>query len=112
MFGPEAPPLEWDARGQYGRGAVQLYYLSHAATPLTREELTEALFGSWPEKEEAGPQRYGPRAAGWVRVREAWTLGQALAREDHVIPGIPVFFVLAAGSDFRERFLEGDLPLL
>ena len=112
MFGPEAPPLDWDAGGQYARGAVQLYYLSHAATPLTREQLVEALYGSWPEVAEEGPQRYGPRAAGWRAVDERWTLRDALARPDHVVPGIPVFFVLARGTPFEARFLEGDLPLL
>lgn len=112
MFGPEAPPLEWDAQGDYARGSLELYYLSHAATPLTLDQLTEAFFGSWPEVEEEGPQRYGPNAAAWVRVQEGWTLRDALSRPDHVIPGIPAFFVLAKGTDFRQRFLDGDMPLL
>jgi hypothetical protein len=112
MFGPEAPPLAWDAAGRYRREAVQVFYLSHGATPLTRDALVEALYGGWPAAKEEGPRRYGPDAAGWVRVREGWTLGEALSREDHVVPGIPVFFVLAAGTPFRERFLEGDVPLL
>ena len=30
MFGPEAPPLEWDARKEYTRQSIELYYLSHA----------------------------------------------------------------------------------
>lgn len=112
MFGPEAPPLEWDARGEYSRDAIEVYYLSHAATPLTKQQLAEVYFGGWPEVSEEGPQRYGPNAAGWVRVSEGWTLRDALAREDHIIPGIPAFFVLAKGSDFRQRFLDGDIPLL
>lgn len=72
----------------------------------------QVYFGGWPEVSEEGPQRYGPNAAGWVRVSEGWTLRDALAREDHIIPGIPAFFVLAKGSDFRQRFLDGDIPLL
>lgn len=112
MFGPEAPPLDWDARGEYSRDAVELYYLSHGATPLSREALAEALHGGWPEARDEGPKRYGPDAAGWVRVREGWALADALGRPDHVVPGIPVFFVLAKGTDFRERFLSEDMPLL
>jgi hypothetical protein len=41
MFGPEAPPLEWDAARAYGRSNIEVYYLSHAATPLNKEQLTE-----------------------------------------------------------------------
>lgn len=188
MFGPEAPPLEWDAQRQYGRGSIEVYYLSHAATPLSLDQLTEArggalgggavgpgarggwdgaqtrarlqhvgtfvrgsvvnvhpplgslpasalptsygwptcppkappplppppqaFFGSWPEVQEEGPRRYGPNAATWVRVQEGWTLRDALCRPDHIIPGVPAFFVLARGTDFRDAFLQGDLPLL
>lgn len=111
MYGPEAPPLEWDVERSYGREAIEVYYLSHAARPIGREALTEALHGGWPRVAEEGPERYGPRAAGWVRVDEGWTLGEMLAREDHVAPGIPVMFVLAKGTPFRVRFLEGEVPL-
>lgn len=175
MFGPGAPPLEWDEAGAYRRDALEVYYLSHAAQPLSEEQLTEVggcgpagrpggcaslaagpawararggaaggssgrarpsphseskpgldpcapprpaprppqvYYGGWPEVADEGPQRYGPKAAGWVRVQESWTLRDALARPDHVVPGVPAFFVLAGGTPFRERFLEGDLPLL
>lgn len=72
----------------------------------------QAFFGSWPEVQEEGPRRYGPNAAAWVRVQEGWTLRDALCRPDHIIPGVPAFFVLAKGTDFRDAFLEGDMPLL
>ena len=112
MFGPEAPLLEWDTEGAYSRGAIEVYYLSNGAAPLTERQLEEVYFGGWPEGvAEEGPQRYGPNAAAWVRVKERWTLRDALSRPDHVVPGVPAFFVLAKGSDFRQRFLDGDLPL-
>ena len=72
----------------------------------------KVLHGGWPEVEEQGPARYGAKAAGWVRVNEKWTLADALGRPDHVVPGIPVFFVLAKGSPFRQQFLDNDVPLL
>lgn len=170
MFGPGAPPLEWDSAGAYRREALEIYYLSHAASPLTEEQLAEVgrhggvaklwlagwrgvaarvpagtagpaqqrwsaarlsaprrltpatcpsplpprqvYHGGWPEVAEEGPRRYGPKAAAWVRVQQGWTLRDALARPDHVIPGVPAFFVLAKGTEFRDRFLEGDMPLL
>lgn len=36
MFGPEAPPLEWDTAREYTRDRVELYYLAHAGKPLRK----------------------------------------------------------------------------
>ena len=41
MFGPEAPPLEWDEDGIYKRSNLELYYLSNAATQLSDGQLVE-----------------------------------------------------------------------
>ena len=35
-----------------------------------------------------------------------WTFGQLLSREDHIMPGCPVVWVLCRGSDFHRTFLE------
>ena len=40
------------------------------------------------------------------------TLQEILQRSDLVIPGIPAFFVVAKGTDFRERFLSQEQALL
>lgn len=47
MYGPEAPPLDWDTAGRYGRGEIELYYLSHSATPLKKEDIVEVGAGGW-----------------------------------------------------------------
>lgn len=112
MFGPESPPLDWDPDGRYSRQQIEVYYLSHAAKPLDRDELVEALHGGWPRVVDEGPARYGPRAAKWEVVSQGQTLGEVLGRADHIIPGIPVFFVLAMDTPFRKDFLEGDVALL
>jgi hypothetical protein len=70
------------------------------------------MYGGWPDAQEDEPRRYGAGAAHWERVAESSTLADLLALPDLVIPGIPVLFVLAKGTSFRERFLEGELPLL
>jgi hypothetical protein len=107
MFGPAAPPLPWDTEAAYTRARVEVYYLSHATSPLPLPALVDALHCGWPPGVEAAPPaRYGPRAARWVRVDEGEALGGVLGRGDCVVPGVPVFFVLAAGTAFRERFLE------
>lgn len=100
---------EWDSDRQYTRDAVEVYYLSHAARPLRRNELVEALFGGWPSVANEGPNRL---EAKWIKVNPKHTLGQVLSREDHVVPGIPVFFVLSRTSPSREAFLKSEIPIL
>lgn len=112
MFGPEAPGLEWDSEGAYHRDNLEVYYLSYASKPLSLPELTEALYGGWPETKDEGPSRYGPEAASWKRVKEEWTLGDVLAKTDHIVPGIPVFFILSSKTAYKQRFLSGDIALL
>ena len=73
----------------------------------------QAFHTGWPEHgEEAEPSRYGERAARWIKVDAKQSLQNILQRGDHVIPGIPAFFVVARGTDFRERFLSQEQPLL
>lgn len=72
----------------------------------------QVLYGGWPQDlKDAAPQRYGPRASRWCRVDEASLLGEVLSLSDYVIPGIPVFFVVPKGSEYRERFLSDEMPL-
>ncbi|KAK9813825.1 hypothetical protein WJX73_000343 [Symbiochloris irregularis] len=114
MFPPDGSNApEWDSQHAYQRDSLQLYYLSNAATPLPVEQLTEVLHGGWPEGiQEEGPKRYGPKAAHWIAIDDACSLKDILDRKDYVVPGVPVFFVVARDSEFQTRFLKDDLPLL
>jgi hypothetical protein len=108
MFGEGAPPLPWDAAGEYTRGRVELYYLANAGPPLTPPQLVAAMAGRWPdglERDAEGPRRYGPAAARWARVGEGRSLREVLLEPGHVVPGVPLFMVVAAGTEYRERFL-------
>lgn len=70
---------------------------------------TQALHGGWPAgAAHTAPQRYGPHAARWVRAREQATLAELLAAPDCVVPGVPVFFVVAQGTIYRDQFLASD----
>ena len=42
MFPSDAPGMPWDPSGAYRRAALELWYLSHAAQPLSASQLTEA----------------------------------------------------------------------
>ena len=73
----------------------------------------QVLYGGWPDQaKEDGPERYGPRAAHWTAVDEFASLAAMLSKNDYVIPGVPVFFVLVRGSSFESKFLADEIPLL
>jgi hypothetical protein len=46
-----------------------------------------------------------------VLIDEGSTLAEALASENHVIPGHPVVYVVSKGSEFRTKFLAGEWEL-
>ncbi|KAF5838388.1 hypothetical protein DUNSADRAFT_2924 [Dunaliella salina] len=106
MFGEDAPPLEWDTERAYSRDRVLLLYLSNTGKPLSQGQLTEALrYGTWPaDFDDATPKRYGPGAPQWVEVNEQWTLQDLLSRPDYIVPGAPLLWVVARGSDYHKRF--------
>ena len=69
--------------------------------------MPQALHTGWPSGfNDKGPQRYGDQAARPIRIKDHLTLGEVLQRKDYVIPGAPVFFLLAKGTSFRDKFLE------
>lgn len=72
----------------------------------------QALHGDWPDTLQgagSGPNRYGPKASHWVHVKQDLTLREVLLQQDHIIPGLPLFWVLAKGTDYQQRFLQEEL---
>lgn len=112
MYGKESPPLDWDTQKHYTRKNIEVYFLTHAAKPIDKDALTEALYGGWPSVGDNGPQRYGAQASEFVKVDEKLTLGDILSRRDFVVPGVPVFFVLAMDTPFKQQFINAEIPLL
>lgn len=76
-----------------------------------QDELVQAMNGQWPDvaKDEAAPNRYGQGASHWVKVDEQLSLKQVLLQEDHIVPGVPLFWVLAKDTDYEKRFLAEEL---
>jgi hypothetical protein len=71
--------------------------------------MRQVLAGGWPKDiSHKAPSRYGPKSARLRMVEEGDTLGEVLRRDDYVIPGIPVFFLLSEGTPFMQRFLEDN----
>ena len=81
--------------------------------PLTpRQFVRRLLRGTEAEEPPGGDEGGGGAMRGktiqWVKVRTDVPLRAVLAERDHVIPGIPVFYVAAAGTDFRKKMLSGE----
>jgi hypothetical protein len=90
---------------------VELYYLSHAGQPLSREQLITALdTGAWPEANDMGSSSEAAGRQRWVRICEGWSLHDTLSRADFVIPGIPMLAAVARGTHYRDRFLATNKP--
>lgn len=64
----------------------------------------EGKYQGDPETHE--PKLYGDKAAYFARVETDSSLGEILAEEDFIIPGIPTFFIVAKGTNYHQRFLE------
>jgi hypothetical protein len=50
--------------------------------------------------------RYGDKAAKWQLVDENLTLIDLMKKQDYVVPGVPLLFIVAKGTEYRERFLS------
>ncbi|GBG63184.1 hypothetical protein CBR_g36953 [Chara braunii] len=96
MFGEEAPPLEWDVRGEYTRRRIELYFQTNAYRTLSRPELVASFMegqegtargGSAGAKEEESEERLDLLEKRWVKVDEKATLATVLSKTGHVIPG-------------------------
>jgi tetratricopeptide (TPR) repeat protein len=123
MFGAEAPPLPWDDSGRYSRDRVELYYQSNAA-PAYPPEVLEARvmrgYGGDANEDDANAKEKAeswqkpvidPRDQKMILIDESKTLGEVLAEDECVVPGHPIVYVVAKGTEFREKFLAGEWEL-
>jgi hypothetical protein len=112
MFGEGAPALEWDQQGEYTRERVELYYRVGTTSPLSADGVRRALLRGTAadeggEAEEVAPAGGFPPAR-WVKLDSSDALGEALLRPGHVVPGQPVLYVVAKGTEFWRRFTRGE----
>lgn len=83
--------------------------VSFSVLPL-QEQLVQALHGDWPElSEDVVLKRHGQGSSHWVTVDENMTLKEILLQPNHIVPGVPLFWVLAQGTTYRDRFLSEEL---
>ena len=122
MFGAGAPPLPWDGAGAYARDRIELYYQSNAAPAYPPEVLEARVMQGYggdaaddsSDKTRVEPWQkpaIDPRDQKMVPIDESKTLGEVLAEDECVVPGHPIVYVVAKGTEFREKFLAGEWEL-
>jgi hypothetical protein len=119
MFGPGSPALEWDSAKSYTREKVEFYYQSNASAVYPPDVLFYKLMQKHGEEPDDGetqrPEWTAPkpdqRDQKMIKVDETKTIGEVLAKDGNVIPGHPIFYVVARDTEFREKFLAGEWEL-
>eukprot|EP00898_Chlorokybus_atmophyticus_P004029 jgi/Chlat1/4627/Chrsp3S00434 len=112
VFAPSAPQAQWDVEHKYRRDTVELYYHKDAAKPFSDTQLLKYIAQAYggPAMEAVDTEDALGQQPVLQRAPETQTLKQTLSASQHVIPGIPVLYVLAKGTGFRERVLRSIPP--
>lgn len=116
----DAPPFPgWDARREYCIQNVSVFYRSHVSAPVD----TDSAW-SWARAGSVGAAAGGsddgavdgvggppaPKPSGkaqrWVHVPMGASLAEALGQRDHVIPDVPVLYVIARTGKFYASLRE------
>lgn len=122
MFGEEAPPLLWDKDHQYRRDTVEVYFQTNSTEPLKYSKVAQSLVDDQGgvhlsftddniENDEDPLEGLDWSERGekkWVQMGKRESLSSVLSRPGHTLPGLPVFFVVAKQTTFRDLFLSGS----
>ena len=120
LFDPAGPPLEWDERGAYARDSVEVYWQTNAAVPYTWQQVETKLLDAAgvtrrevdddtrKEIEAMAKGRVDSRDQFMRSLNEKTKLGDLFKDKECVLAGHPVFYVIAKGTEFRQRFLDGE----
>eukprot|EP00245_Coleochaete_scutata_P001342 TRINITY_DN11647_c0_g1_i1.p1 TRINITY_DN11647_c0_g1~~TRINITY_DN11647_c0_g1_i1.p1 ORF type:complete len:104 (-),score=19.40 TRINITY_DN11647_c0_g1_i1:257-547(-) len=83
--------------------------VSAAEVRQSRDDVDDAsASGGDKHADEEGPDWSASGEKRWVKVVRKSSLAKVLSQPGHVIPTIPVFYVLAEGSSFQALFLSGE----
>ncbi|CAM8976695.1 unnamed protein product [Rhodiola kirilowii] len=117
-----SPPLPWDAKHNYTRESIELYFEAGSGVGLEKKKLMHYLlqgtvasnvedFVSDDKSYSENSNRQlhaGDGSSKWVKVNERRTLHEVLKASNFIIPGIPVFYVVSRRSTaFYKEFKAG-----
>jgi len=91
MFPPDNPEYaQWDKNRSYTIDKIEVYFETNWTKPI---------LSNVPYKE----------TKRWIRIKHTTTIEAVLKHPDYIIPGIPIFYIVARGNAFYKTFLEKPL---
>ena len=103
MFNEDASPFPWDTENCYVKGNIVLYCnVDSSVKAMPRSSLLQ-----WLDGKHVGELERDWKKESWEGVSLDTTLKSVLAKENYIVPGIPIIHVLARNS-FEGKFLNGD----
>lgn len=94
-------PLAWDREGRYRVSNVEVFFQETMVRSLPLEE----AFRDGSLEAERGSEHSARHDGNWWRVPLHAPLLLPLVHERYVIPGLPVFSVVAKGTAFYDNFI-------
>lgn len=85
---------EWDAEQKYVHSKIEIFFVVNQSPAFL--------------KKEANPGGSRPRK---IKVNHTTPLRKVLEHPEYVVPGYPVFYIVVAGSKFKEEFLKRRFDL-
>lgn len=92
MFPPDLT-LPWDAERKYVLPRLEVYFIANQVDPIVVGQ---------------GRRQYHDQRRRKIRVKHDTDLRKVLTHREYVVTGYPIFYIVASGSDFKEKFLKRD----
>ena len=100
---PKRTDLEC-TQGKYAKANLALYVSVGFSRVMPEAQLLRWLDGA----AQGGEEGVNWKKEAWEELPLTSTLTNLLSMRNHVLPGVPCIYVVPRGSDFQERFLDGD----
>ncbi|KAL3531176.1 hypothetical protein ACH5RR_010498 [Cinchona calisaya] len=121
----KSSPLPWDNEHVYTRDVLELYYEAGSGVCLSKREIFHYLADGTAaahlekfdnEKNDAADKSTNNTVVGgggkrWIKVNERRRLYDVLKDPNHIVPGIPAFYVVSKKSSFYKEFKTGNWAL-
>ncbi|PRP77002.1 hypothetical protein PROFUN_14691 [Planoprotostelium fungivorum] len=90
MFPPTAKDYApWDTEKKYVIDSLEIYFEANSTAPID------------PKMKKSGSSK-----RRWIKVKPTTTLKTVLAHPDHVVPGVPIFHIVANNSRYKDVFVQ------
>lgn len=103
MFPPQGARPAWDTTGSYTLEQMEAFIQLEGVTPM---DLTQG----WPAAADDDTRHEAKADGKWLFVPLDMYLGDLMGCPGYVVPGFPVFHVMAKGTKFHTQFIQQHNP--